>query len=362
MQFTPFMRWSGSKRKQSEDIVAEFPAEIDNLIIPFLGSGSVMYQVINSHIQIKGKIWINDIYEPLINIWELMIHEPQTLIDGYQKYYDIWENEGVDGYKRIRVAYNKEHKDEKDPCKFYFLTRACTRGAILFDEYEHFTTNMTAKDKPAAKSTVESIIKKWNKAFEPYKDRMIFTSLDFRVLYTEIELLCFNTEHSQWFMDPPYFEGTFYCSNFNEKDFKQYFDFCRAIRGDYAITLNGNMDEYPIPKDCYTDAIYVYYNNRIGAEGETSSRDALWMKKTDHRRYGKDIIIHSAPRGGKPGGGNVGTNPSMMESMARLEDKFDTMIHLLASIERAIQPIEHIKVGEPVENGEVKFIEKEEIS
>ena len=48
MKFKPVIKWSGSKRGQSEKIVSYFPKEINIYYEPFLGGGSVMFQLLNT--------------------------------------------------------------------------------------------------------------------------------------------------------------------------------------------------------------------------------------------------------------------------------------------------------------------------
>lgn len=39
--FKPVIKWSGSKRSQSDEILKHFPNEIDTYFEPFVGGGSI---------------------------------------------------------------------------------------------------------------------------------------------------------------------------------------------------------------------------------------------------------------------------------------------------------------------------------
>ena len=59
MKFQPVIKWSGSKRSQSEEIIKRFPKQIDTYYEPFLGGGSVLFQLMNSNIEVNyynGKV------------------------------------------------------------------------------------------------------------------------------------------------------------------------------------------------------------------------------------------------------------------------------------------------------------------
>lgn len=71
MKFNPVIKWSGSKRSQSEVIVSNFPKKITIYYEPFVGGGSVLYQLLNSDIKVESFIY-SDINEDLIKLWNIM--------------------------------------------------------------------------------------------------------------------------------------------------------------------------------------------------------------------------------------------------------------------------------------------------
>ncbi len=59
------IKWRGSKRRQARQIVAKFPRQIATYYEPFLGGGSVLYELLGTDIEV-GRIEFSDICEPLI--------------------------------------------------------------------------------------------------------------------------------------------------------------------------------------------------------------------------------------------------------------------------------------------------------
>ncbi len=59
-----FIKWSGGKRSQANEIVAYFPTDIKIYYEPFLGSGAIL-----GHLK-PDRVICSDINEPLISLWD----------------------------------------------------------------------------------------------------------------------------------------------------------------------------------------------------------------------------------------------------------------------------------------------------
>ncbi len=59
------IKWTGSKRRLAKQIVAKFPRRIATYYEPFLGGGSVLYELLGTDIEV-GRFECSDICEPLI--------------------------------------------------------------------------------------------------------------------------------------------------------------------------------------------------------------------------------------------------------------------------------------------------------
>lgn len=297
MNFTPLIKWSGSKRKQSEDIISKMPEVINTCYIPFLGSGAVMFQLLNSNIKFN-KIVATDLYAPLMGIWDLVQNNPDELIMSYEDMYEGLSINGDQHYYDVVNKFNSQPYGQQDPRLFYFIVRACMRGSIEFDSKGNFITRLQYTTKPGMKSTdriaspdsVKNIVYRWHEAIANVE----FRCESYDAIADEVQ------DGDFCFFDPPYIDGTWYYHN--SIDMNKFYDFLRKLPCDYSITLNGDKDIYPIPDDCYTEHEYIYYGVKKSKGRLSGSRDSLWMMKSDRYKYndrGINVSHASRPVGGK---------------------------------------------------------------
>lgn len=288
MMFVPCIRWSGGKRKQSEDIINKMPYEIDTFWIPFLGGGSVMFQLLNSNIKFN-KVVASDIYAPLMGIWDYIQNNPEELLSSYREHYNkFFETE--DYYYDVVDMFNAQSDDEKDPLLFHFLTRSCMRGSIEFDKRgkfitKHQSSRTSGESGVSSPDTLRPIIMRWHDAIK---------DVDFRCeSYDKIVNEVQSGDYC--FFDPPYIDGTWYKDN--NLDMDAFYDFLRALPCDYSITLNGDRDIYPIPDDLYTKHEYIYYGVSKASNGRpTGSRDSFWMRHNSDKYDPTKVNAINNPR------------------------------------------------------------------
>ena len=82
MKFQPVIKWTGSKRSQSEEIIKRFPKDINTYYEPFVGGGSILFQLMNSDIKVNNYI-CSDINQDLINLWDMIKDNPYRLSESY---------------------------------------------------------------------------------------------------------------------------------------------------------------------------------------------------------------------------------------------------------------------------------------
>lgn len=322
MNFVPCVRWSGGKRKQSEEIIKSMPNKVSTVFIPFLGGGSVMYQLVNSNIK-YDKIIVSDIYKPLMDIWDLIINNPQELIDKYTEYYNKFQEDN-EFYYDIVNQYNKMDEDKKDPHVFHFITRSCMRGNINFDKFGNFITKhqqASAKgDGVIAPALLLPIVNRWSEALQDVELRC--ESYD--AIENEV------TENDYCFFDPPYIDGTWYKDN--NLDMDKFYSFLRSIPCDYSITLNGDKDIYPIPEDLYTDHKYIYYGISNRSSSRVASRDSFWMR---HSKLVYDPNINNVRQNTNGTGGTIPRNTDfklitdIQNDIAGINKKLDKIMEVL---------------------------------
>ena len=102
--------YQGSKRNLADQIMRFYPDNFDRLIEPFAGSAAM---TIASAFYFKANHFIiNDINEPLTQLWDSIINNPKTII---KQYYDIWHGQHgneEEYYYQIRDKFNETKKGD----------------------------------------------------------------------------------------------------------------------------------------------------------------------------------------------------------------------------------------------------------
>lgn len=215
----PVIKWTGSKRSQAKDIVSLIPEFSGTYYEPFIGGGSVLYEL-NPKTAVAS-----DICSPLIGLWQIIKHDPQMLYESY-KY--NWEKFCKDSqyYYEIRNRFNKTF----DSFDFFFLTRTCINGKIRFNKKGEFNSAVHHKRNGINPETMKNIIFDWsdrikNTTFinQPYEDILIYVNSNDFV-----------------YLDPPYFhtKGMYY----GGIDYDEFIEFLRQLNDrnvKYMLSYDG---------------------------------------------------------------------------------------------------------------------------
>jgi DNA adenine methylase len=104
-----------------------FPDNFDRLIEPFAGSAAIT--IASAYYFKANSFIINDINEPLTNLWEAIINHPQIVIKAY---HDVWHGQLGDEdqyYYQIRETFN----ETKQPEYLLFLLAKCVKAAVRYN-------------------------------------------------------------------------------------------------------------------------------------------------------------------------------------------------------------------------------------
>ena len=124
--------YQGSKRKLAPAILAFFPKTAELLIEPFAGSAAVSIAALYS-----GRIrltYLNDLNEPLIQLWDLIIHKPDNIAVEYRKLWDAQLGKEREYYDFVRQRFNRE----KRPADFLYLLARCVKASVRYNTYGEF--------------------------------------------------------------------------------------------------------------------------------------------------------------------------------------------------------------------------------
>jgi len=78
----PFLKWTGGKSQLLDTIAEDLPKNFisfNNYIEPFVGSGAVLFWILNNYPNIKKAV-INDVNEDLINTYRCIASHPEEII------------------------------------------------------------------------------------------------------------------------------------------------------------------------------------------------------------------------------------------------------------------------------------------
>ncbi len=184
--------YQGSKRNLATDILRFFPQKIDRLIEPFAGSAAIT--IASAYYFKANKFIVNDINEPLINLWDKIVNEPQTII---RDYHHIWNNQlgnEEEFYYQIRDNFNQT----KEPKYLLFLLAKCVKAAVRYNAEGKFNQSPDKRRKGRLPENMRNDILNVSNLL---KDKVTFYSVDYE------KILDMATENDLVYMDPPY-QGT----------------------------------------------------------------------------------------------------------------------------------------------------------
>lgn len=264
MALLPIIKWTGSKRYQAQEIVDNFPKEINTYYEPFLGGGSVLGEYLQ---RLEGgyykcnKIICCDINRDLIELWKIIKSNPETLINEYIKLYNLFSSLGSDFilkrkfYYEQRDKYNKLRKDNiynlERISLFNWLLRNSMNGLVRYNSRDEFNAACNYIRNGIIPKNLEKIINEWSRLLNKYNVEFICGS------YEELENI---TENDLMYFDPPYpgSENGYNLVGFNNIKF---FEWLKKVPCKYLLSYDGKSGKddrtYDVPKEVYNQHLYL---------------------------------------------------------------------------------------------------------
>ncbi|MBP6945357.1 DNA adenine methylase [Patescibacteria group bacterium] len=242
----PVIKWSGSKRSQAREIIAFFPKDIDTYYEPFLGGGSIL-----GNLDPKKAV-CGDVCESLIQLWNTVKQDPQTVADEYDKRWKTLQDKGHLYYYDVRDSFNQT----KSPHDLLFLTRTCVNGLIRFNRQGEFNNSFHLSRKGMVSERLGRIIHQWSTIIKGH--RFVHASY--------VESTKKASDGDFIYLDPPYFHtkgryfGTIAYDEFLEylKDLNQ-----RNVK--FALSFDGHRGEksymVELPKNLYKRHVLLESGN-----------------------------------------------------------------------------------------------------
>lgn len=133
------LKWIGNKQKFASDIIKFFPQEYGTYIEPFLGSGAVLATLA------PPKAVASDVFAPLVEIWQQLHADVETLIGWYAERHALIERLGKkEAYEAVLANYNAG----PNGADLLFLSRVCYGGVVRFRKADGYMSTPCGPHRP----------------------------------------------------------------------------------------------------------------------------------------------------------------------------------------------------------------------
>jgi len=117
------LRYPGGKTRGIEFITQFFPKNLDKLLSPFFGGGSIELSVAAKGTLVYGY----DIFSPLVEFWECLLTNPNELANEVEKHYPLAKGK----FYELQHAQTRFKTKLERAAVYYVLNRSSFSGATL---------------------------------------------------------------------------------------------------------------------------------------------------------------------------------------------------------------------------------------
>lgn len=148
-KYQPFIKWVGGKRGLLTQILDKFPTEFNNYHEPFLGGGAVFFELYSRGLLKNKTIYLSDINTELINTYEVVKNNPDTLIKNLEC---LKKQHSKTFYYEIRALDRKKNFKQlpsiERATRFIYLNKTCFNGLYRVNKKGYFNTPMGSYENP----------------------------------------------------------------------------------------------------------------------------------------------------------------------------------------------------------------------
>jgi len=275
MKFKPVIKWSGSKRSQSENIINFFPKEIKTYYEPFCGGASILRQLLTSDIEVDNYI-CSDYNKGLIELWNEIIINPSDVFGNYELMWNEMNcNEDRDFKRQYFYKVRKRYNEFKNPHDFMFIMRTTTNGMPRYNKKGEFNNSFHITRNGIIPKNFKPIIFEWSELLNKNNVKFIHQSYE-NITTVEGDFL---------YLDPPYAgtKGMYY----GAIDYTKLWNWIKKQYGDYLLSFDGKVNEenftFNVPKDIYSKHLYLLNGNSsfrrtIGKSNNSIVKESLYIK------------------------------------------------------------------------------------
>lgn len=181
--------YQGSKRNLAPAILGYFPGGVVTLIEPFAGSAAI---TLNAAAQeLAARFVINDLNEPLMDLWRAIISAPEKLARQYEALWKAQHDDRRGFYVTVREEFNRRGQSDR---LLYLLAR-CVKAAVRYNADGEFNQSPDNRRTGMLPATMrENLLG----ASRLLRGRTECASRDYK------EVVAQATARDLIYMDPPY--------------------------------------------------------------------------------------------------------------------------------------------------------------
>jgi DNA adenine methylase len=181
--------YQGSKRVLAGKILEFFPSNVKTLVEPFAGSAAVSLAAAITK-QAKN-FHMNDLNEPLINLWKRIILHPDKIALEYEILWKKQKQNPENYYRNIREKFNQT----KRPDYFLYLLARCVKASVRYNANGDFNQSSDKRRLGTRPATMRT-----NISYSSFllKGKTKFSSIDYKDVLKNVG------DDDLVYMDPPY--------------------------------------------------------------------------------------------------------------------------------------------------------------
>jgi DNA adenine methylase len=241
------LKWIGNKQRFAHEIISHFPLQINRYIEPFLGSGAVLGTFA------YDKSIGSDIFKPLMEIWQMLHSDPETLKRWYEvRWLAFTRGNKTEKYEKIRNSYNSN----PNGADLLFLCRSCYGGVVRFRSTDGYMSTPCGVHDPISPKSFAYRVDEW------YKRTSRTSYLNFH--YEEV--LDNVKKGDMIYCDPPYRHSQtilYGGQEFNLEHLLTIIEKCKTKGAYVALSIDGTkrsgelLCELPIPAGLFNRELFV---------------------------------------------------------------------------------------------------------